>query len=628
MNALETVEQGILFLSGRDDDRASERNDIGFSGMDTNLGNALAGSVGAWSPRQAEIAWAITQRYSRTQLSHLQLPTLDSVRAELKVRDEAKAAELREVLQGAGDVGESFGLVWSQWKTVQTAKGLAKVRSAVPTQELWAAWRANKDALKAKGISVSSYQGAWKVSEWAEVAGGEARPAAPTVPYEVRPLANTACLTHFPWQADHAARLVAAIRSCGSALDCSDMGTGKTWAALGVARELGVTAYVVAPKPVLPAWAAAAAAMGVNVVVSNWEMARTGKVQNLGTWADKERKFFNWNPAVKFIIFDEVHRAKNSGTLQNKLVAAAKRQNLQILMLSATAAQDPRDMSATGYALGLHSGKDFYKWVFANGCTKGFWGGLEFRDKDGFILNRIHKAIFPHKGSRVRIADLGDMFPETRIVAERIDFGDNGKIQKAYAEMENELDRLADTTSEDGDALPITVRLRARQKVELLKVPAIVEMAEDALAQNNTVVIFVNFNETLSSILEALADHKPEWVAGELNGKPQKAEDRQATVSRVQSGECRLVVANIKAGGVGIGFHNKNFTTVLVSPSDSAADMKQAFGRVPRAGGGKSIQRVLCASGTVEESIVRSFEQKNNQIEMLNDGDLAVMLKL
>jgi len=49
----------------------------------------------------------------------------------------------------------------------------------------------------------------------------------------------------------------------------------------------------------------------------------------------------------------------------------------------------------------------------------------------------------------------------------------------------------------------------------------------------------------------------------------------------------------------------------------------QCLGRVWRAGGSKSIQRILFASGTIEEQVCTKVRAKIGNLETLNDGDTA-----
>ena len=56
------------------------------------------------------------------------------------------------------------------------------------------------------------------------------------------------------WQIDAVSKLVSAINYCGSAVDGSDLGTGKSYSAIGAVRELNVPFIIVCPKTIKHQW--------------------------------------------------------------------------------------------------------------------------------------------------------------------------------------------------------------------------------------------------------------------------------------------------------------------------------------------------------------------------------------
>ena len=234
---------------------------------------------------------------------------------------------------------------------------------------------------------------------------------------------------------------------------------------------------------------------------------------------------------------------------------------------------------------------------------------------------RLHAEIFPKRGARTRIADLGDAFPENDVHTTLIALDDlsTRKIDQIYAEMEEELAALDGKIKEDGDALPITIRLRARQKIELLKVPGLCDLARDTVEEGRTHILFLNFNESVDAALELLKDLKPAVIRG-----GQTAEEREAEVQRVQTNATRSAVVNVAAGGLGVGFHALagNFPRSSdICPNDDARMVIQAFGRIHRAGGkSKCQQRIVGVAGTVEVQVLENYLDKLGRIQTLNDG--------
>jgi len=57
-------------------------------------------------------------------------------------------------------------LPWSAPKEIDTKAGRKILRKAKPTENFWATWRSNKEALKAAGLSCGQYQGQWECCWW------------------------------------------------------------------------------------------------------------------------------------------------------------------------------------------------------------------------------------------------------------------------------------------------------------------------------------------------------------------------------------------------------------------------------------------------------------------------------
>lgn len=412
-------------------------------------------------------------------------------------------------------------------------------------------------------------------------------------------------------QEAHAEILATALGNFRSALDGSATGTGKTVVAAKLAADNGIPTLVVCPKSSITMWVRELTDQKCkNFYVINYESLRTGKT-NWGKWADSYHKTWIWTlPSTEYlIIWDEVQRCKGMNTQNARMLWSAK--PYYNLCLSATAAENPMDMKALGAILGIFNMRNFWFWAKQHGCRNGYFGGLEFAGKDE-DLNKIHKAIYPMHGSRLSLADMADHFTETQIITTPIDFGN--EIKDLYAEMEYELSELKEKNSSDN---ALTIRLRARQKVELLKVPTILEMTEDFLAEGRSVAIFVNFTQTI----EAMRDRLP-YSVGTISGPYVK--HRQRYIDAFAADEVRVMLCNIQAGGVSVNLHDqtgKHPRVSIISPSDNAMDVLQCIGRIHRAGGKTpSQQHVLFAAGTIEEDVKENCDEKIKNIGIFNEG--------
>lgn len=456
-------------------------------------------------------------------------------------------------------------------------------------------------------------------------------------------------------------------------LEGSDMGAGKTFIALAVCKLLGRRPFIVCPKNVRKKWKEAAAYFELQTLDAvNYEKLTRGNTEwgsftkwdlKMNEWGRRKAEYaeacaqgkkdafidprrpmrqaddgdFDYEfklPDDAFIIFDESHRMKGVESLNAELLIAAVRKaaeansKLQTMEVSASAACSPADMRALGYALGLHSLNDFMLWAKMNGCVEGQWGNIEFVGGEE-MLSELHSQFFENNklGCRIRVAELPKgMFPETQIEAEAYDMGeDEGKIATVYREMEKEL-----ILAQENAAMakhPLTILLRARQKVELLKVPTFVEMIEDAQKDGMSALCFVNFKETLFALSKRLARKKlKEQFHPQLYWGGNKR-DREIALRNFQENKENLLLLNIAAGAESIDCHDlspggKHPRFSIISPSWSALKMHQATGRPHRAGGtSNSIQRIVYCAGYPEANVCQKVREKLRNMQTLNDGD-------
>ena len=424
-----------------------------------------------------------------------------------------------------------------------------------------------------------------------------------------------------PHQEAHAQRLLAALREHGRAGDLSDPGTGKTAVAAWCAQQLGIPVIVVAPLATLPAWREMLEGFGVDdATVINYEGLRSKR--GAGIYDAKSKPFPRWLLSQPhLVIFDEAHRCKGRATQNTAAMIAATVDPMRhtVLVLSATLASSPLDMRASGAVLGCHRVRDWWQWCFRHGCVRGRFG-VEFR---GGVreLEKINRDLETRRIiSRMRIAEIAD-FPETLIEAVTIDIGTAARrINAAYDVAQQAIQAVRERRETDS-ANALTEILRARQEAELAKVPAMVEMAEDAIAEGQSVALFVGFSDTVRALNVGLLQ------AAKIVGD-QTPEERQHVVSQFQNNKTRVVICNIAAGGVGISLHDPSGRVPrlsIISPTYSAAELRQALGRVRRHGGAGSVQRIVFAAGTIEERVARAVRAKLARIDTLNDGDLLPM---
>lgn len=536
-----------------------------------------------------------------------------------------------------------FDITWGKVKKVYTKTGVVYLRAwKIPTELVsgfFHFWESNKIKMKLKGFSVDKNEnGEWIFKEWQKNARdfsniGRTEKKTIIVPekssLELIPLKDETGLRH--WQPSIVSQLSAAIKKYGAAIDGSDTGSGKTYTSIGVARELGLRIGVVCPKAVITSWKRVIQnhfKMPIEFVL-NYESLRTGKHKDIAVWMRPNKKStiekFVWkikDPSNVLIVFDESHKLKDGKTQNSEMADSAHKAGFKILCCSATSAINPLELKTVGKILGLHKGtsKAFNEFLEDHDCEYGRFG-WEFNGSKN-ALRKLNFDMFKERGARIRKTEIPG-FPDCDIIAESYDLDESStsQINKIYDDMSRELNRLENTIKSDKDKIEnaLTIQLRARQKCELLKVPLFVDMANEALEDGMSVVIIVNFTETIKALSEKLKTNCMIWGGD--------TENRQKHIDDFQSDSSRIILVNIKAGGAGLSLHDLNgqFPRIaLISPGPSAVELKQALGRIWRADAKtKAMQKIIFISGTKEEEICEKMKVKLTNMDLINDGDLS-----
>jgi hypothetical protein len=447
-------------------------------------------------------------------------------------------------------------------------------------------------------------------------------------------------------QIKHVQKLVDSLYLNGFAVDMSETGTGKTYAAAAVVRELNRPFAVICPKSVIHQWHGILKGFNLKAVTiinyeklvrgnTKWMKWKKGQPDPLRPFDEKSKReipVFTF-PQDTLVVIDEGHKCKGTDTSNSWMMVAAKLQNYRVLVSSATVATSPLEMKAFGFLTNLHKLYNFTDFCRVHGAEwVGRWGALSFNlasESARKSMLALNEYLFDttKSSSRMKVEDFGNLFPESHIVAEAYDLGSNeSKIQAVYDEMDYELARLEEKSENYSEHI-FAIMMEARRKAELCKVPLFVEMAEDLYDEGKSVVLFVNFTDTVDAIVKRLDKVKKfkDQIGFIVGGQTEK--ERVADINAFQADTKRVLVVNIAAGGTGVSLHDLNGKfprASVISPNWSAYNMRQALGRVWRQGGKtKSYQRIVYAAKCIEEQICHRVQFKLNCLDTLNDGDLA-----
>jgi superfamily II DNA or RNA helicase len=403
--------------------------------------------------------------------------------------------------------------------------------------------------------------------------------------------------------------------------DTSHTGIGKTVVACQMALTLGRPVAVICPKSVIPSWGREMKETGLSpLFILNYEKLRTGKTPHM---SKRGKKFMRWLlPKGTLVLVDEIHKCKGPYTQNAQLLISLIQQGYSVHGMSATASEDPTEMRGLGFMLGLHSLNkpvnelhSWYSWMLRNGCDQNEWGKWEMTDPD--YLPFLKEEMYEKNVKKLTIADFPDSFKKNRVIMDPLAFSNGKQIRAAYeeAEVTPEIIRhfIEHGTVEDSEHV-LTKILRARQLAEAFKIPDLVEMAEDLTLEGKSVVIFVNFSDSVQTLCQNLNCDR-------IQGG-QSVEERQEAIDRFQNDEKHILVANIAAGGTGISLHDTKGNRQRVSiicPSFSAKNHLQTLGRIHRNGAkSDAIQKVVIAHDSIEEVVMDSITNKIKNLNTLH----------
>jgi hypothetical protein len=431
--------------------------------------------------------------------------------------------------------------------------------------------------------------------------------------------AGAVAMTPRPHQ-EHAISLIGAAvgaRRSGFLL-ADDVGLGKTLSAWEAVRAMpGVsTVLIVCPLAVVPHWRRTISTQGDDgrqIVVLNYE--RLGKLFEID--AAKRKKVRSKKglarmavaPRFDVVIWDESHRCKNPTAARSKFAAKLNAKAGFILWLSATAGQNPLELSYLAPLLSETTGarasdlKDFEAWCskLGLGVARGKFGRWDWRG-DPRDCEKVRELLFEGDtpaGLRRRPEDIAG-WPEINRILTPLGLDASARIRydQAWTEFRAELD-LEPSGRNPKNALAAALRLR--QKSSLIRVDSTVELIRELLDNGHHVAVSVAFIETLEAIADELARSKVA-CARFFGGLGNAA--REAERMRFQRGEVSVMLFTVEEGiSLHQGEHDETPRSEVIHDLRwSAIQMAQIEGRCHRDGRYAPVYWTY-ADETIEERI-------------------------
>lgn len=336
--------------------------------------------------------------------------------------------------------------------------------------------------------------------------------------------------------------------------------------------------------------------------------------------------------AEEFDIFimDESHYIRNPAAGRTKLARALEKSARYSIWISATAGQNPLEISYLSRLLAFLTGgkttsveKDFEKWCQEQGIGlrrgafgKWIWDGNQ---EDNAAL---HKILFNKQQLclRRRCEDIAG-WPELQRIPKGTDLDDTSR--RAYeAEWDAfleayEADKLDRLHNKKDTARGIAQLVRLRQKASLLRVEATCNQVEELLEEGRQTAVSVQFLGSLDAIKENL--EKRGYTCGEFSGRNTK--DREEIRKSYQNGDLDVIIFSTESS---ISLHqetpdSKPRAQVVHDLRWSAIEQEQVDGRSHRNGTHAPVYWCF-ARNTIEERVATILLKKMEAMNTLR-GD-------
>ena len=439
------------------------------------------------------------------------------------------------------------------------------------------------------------------------------------------------------------------LRAAGlGGLLADDMGLGKTVQALAhIAIEqaegrLDRPALVICPTSLVPNWRTEAARFAPTLKVlalhgparkENFsEIAKHDLVITTYPLLPRDHKTLmaqEWHIAI----LDEAQNIKNPAADTSKLVRGLNAR--QRLCLTGTPMENHLgelwslfDFVAPGF-LGDRRG---FQSHFRNPIEKG--GDVErqallARRVRPFLLRRNKNEVAADLPAKTEIPETVELAAEQRAVYESIRLAMHDRVRAAIAERGLArsgiviLDALLKMRQACCDPRLLKLPSVKRARAGSAKFERLMELVPELLDEGRSILLFSQFTEMLALIEQALAAAAIPYVL--LTGDTR---DRATPIRRFQSGEVKLFLISLKAGGVGLNLTAAD-TVIHYDPWWNPAVEDQATDRAHRIGQDKAVfVHKLSTLGTIEEKMEILKSRKRDLAAGILDTERGTPLTL
>ena len=447
-------------------------------------------------------------------------------------------------------------------------------------------------------------------------------------------------------QIEHVKHIIHILTTHGRCIDLSPTGSGKTITAIVCCIILGLTPFIISTKLSIIDWVKVLNQLNCDFYgIVNYESFQKGK------YYDKNNKKINcdfidiiktkktttqytidennninkeiidddnYTELVTFFvnnnvnnyknivfIFDECQHCKNIKSNNSQILKSLSEHNgIKILLLSASLADVKNHILLFGLVLKLYK-------TLEEGKT--FLMEQHKRRKNENILLTFRDLIFPNYASQMNISLLHKIISNNNTIKNEI----TAKIYKSKnSSLIDEQYKIINNVN-TCDKKSLGIRMKARENIELLTVPILVDETHKKLKEHKSVIIFVNFIKTMELLKTELCCNC--FISGTIDN-----EQKLININNFNSGKDKLIICMIQCGSESINLHDtdgKFPRTTFILPTWNVQQLFQALGRTYRINVKSNTEQIIVLDDSENSKYIYNIiKDKINSLGLLNEG--------
>lgn len=322
---------------------------------------------------------------------------------------------------------------------------------------------------------------------------------------------------------------------------------------------------------------------------------------------------------IEMVAIDEIHKCKNPTSQQGKGILKVQ-PACRIAMTGTPLMNTPMDLYIVLKWLGYE--KHPYYSFKKHYCVYGGYGGyevvgyqhldeLEESLKD-IMLRRLKEEVLDLP-DKIYVDEFVDMTPKQSAIYKEVTAAIKSNIDKIKM-ANNPLAELIRMRQATGCTAILSSTVNESAKIDRLE-----ELVEEATQNGQKVVVFSNWTQMTTPIMERLSAYRPACITGDINDAT-----RMSEVNRFQTDDkCKVIVGTIGAMGTGLTLTAGSVVIFMDEPW-TMANKQQAIDRCHRIGtkNNVTIYTMLCKD-TIDERIHEIVEKKGAMSDALIDGKIV-----